>query len=116
MTLRCGRVSIQVRDLDVVPSGYELLRLDGTSQCAEYSGPAGGSPSGDVILADCDSGRTAQLWKAVGTAPEIVYNDDVGGGSCLSSDKGTDEKAFIVAQSGGCTGNGGQGWNDFPQP
>jgi hypothetical protein len=111
-----GNTEEWCRVVDGVPAGEELLRLVDSSYCAEYSGPAGGGPSGEVILADCDSGRTAQRWYETGTAPEIVYNVDVGGDACLSSDKGTDEYVYLVAPSGGCNGDGGQGWNDFPAP
>jgi hypothetical protein len=109
------------KDLDGVPLGYELLRLDGTSQCAEYSGPAGGGPKGDVVLAACDSGRYAQLWYVSGSSPdEIVYNDDVGSVACLSSGNpgGPTDSAYVwlVAPKGGCTGAGGQSWSGFPVP
>jgi hypothetical protein len=103
-------------DLDGVPTGYELVRLDGTSECAEYSGPAGGGDSSTIKLAACDSGRLAQLWytSLISAGEYLAYADYPGSGACLSSNKGSNEPAYMVAPSGGCNGNGGQSWNGFP--
>jgi hypothetical protein len=112
------------QDLDGVPSGWELLRLDGTSQCAEYSGRAGGGNSSKLILEACNSTVDQQLWDVFTseiTGQYVAYTESPGTVACLSSDKpptmNTPEKAFMVAPSAGyCTGAGGQSWTSFPSP
>lgn len=110
------------RDLTGVPAGWEMLRLQYTSLCAEYSGPATGGDSSTVKLATCHANRLAQLWAVdhLTNGAHVVRNDyafdgSAGGSACLSSDEGTYEKVHIVTPAGGCDGNGGQDWN-FPAP
>jgi hypothetical protein len=119
--------NVWCEDLDGVSAPYELLRLSGTSECAQYEGGSGGGDSTWLELEACDSGKTAQLWfgyYSATTGKWVAYTEYPGLSSsgslqaCLSSDKppttDASEKAYMVAVSGGCPGAGGQSWNGFP--
>lgn len=87
-------------------NGYILLRLQGTSQCAEYDAKAS-----DVELAACDSTKVAQNWQGEGQPTTITneYVPDANG--CLSSAIGSNPRPLVVVA---CSGVGGQVWYGYP--
>jgi hypothetical protein len=108
-------------DLDGVRSGWELLRMEGTSLCAQYEGGPGGGDGTWLELAACDSNKTAQLWSTKTDVDQVVYNDYAGPDACLTSNNPANSPAgtpaFLVPVSGGCgNGKGGQVWKLFPEP
>jgi hypothetical protein len=92
---------------------YFMMRLQGTTMCAELDVSAGSV----VNLASCDVSKAAQNWTTRPSEPvadtALVLNEQLGdsGQYCLTSDKGSLEPVFMVdGGSTGCPGTGGQTW------
>ncbi len=113
---------------------FFMYRLQGTSECATYAGPAAGDAQGvgSVDLQPCDSSVEAQNWSQpmLDSEGEYVYlgtmtteyqfvNDDAnyplndsGIPTCLSADNASEASppTTLLVMVDGCTGSGGQTW------